>query len=84
MIASRELYLSVIDNGGIGKQSYEINEDITVLMNNDCVIRGIIEQIDEKYLIIFDKNKEYLILKYKDIKKIANTDWLSGEDIRDS
>ncbi|NCI19829.1 hypothetical protein EJM73_09335 [Clostridium botulinum] len=86
MIASRELYLKVVNNGGTGNESYRINEDVTILMNNDCVLRGIIEEIYEKFftISIISNKKEFIALKYEDIKKIANTEWLAGEDIRDN
>lgn len=83
MIANRELHLKVIDNGGCGSQYYTINENITVLMNNNNIIIGTIQQIEDEYLSICNNDKGLINLKYKDMNKIANTNWLGGEDIRD-
>ncbi|EKS4345030.1 hypothetical protein QB607_003033 [Clostridium botulinum] len=86
MLASKELYLKVMNNGGTGNEYYRLDEDITILMNNDCVLRGIIKQIYGNFftISIISNKKEFITLKYEDIKKIANTEWLAGENIRDN
>lgn len=82
MIANRELYIKVIDNGSCGANYYEIDENVTVLMKDNSIITGTIKQIEEEYVIILNNNKNLINIKYKDMHKIANTDWLGGEDIR--
>jgi len=86
MLASRQLYLKVMNNGGTGNENYRLDEDITILMNDGSILRGIIKQIYGNFFTIpnINNKKEYSTLKYEDIKKIANTEWLAGEDIRDN
>ncbi|MBE1305862.1 hypothetical protein G4W71_17805 [Clostridium botulinum] len=83
MIANRELYLKVINNGGTGNERYHLGEDVTILMNDDWVVSGVIKQIYETFLTLSSAN-QYITLEYENMIKIANTEWLAGEDIRDS
>ena len=83
MIAERELYLSVLNPGSSYSQSYRLGQNVTILMNNDKVIVGEIQQIEKDYIVVQDNDKEFKTVIYKDMVKIADTDWLCGDDIRE-
>lgn len=85
MIAERELYLSVLNPGHSYSQTYVLNQDVTILTNDNYVLQGIIVDIKEKSVVIEDgESKNKITIDYDYMVKIADTDWLSGDDIRES
>lgn len=83
MIIERVLQLSVINPGRTYSQIFDLYEDVTVLMNNDIVYAGKIEDIKKDELIIVSKDRSVYSLKFNNIKQIENTEWLAGTDIRE-
>ena len=45
MIVERELYLSVLNPGSSYLQTYRLNQDVTILTNDNYVLQGIIVDI---------------------------------------
>ena len=46
------------------------------------VFEGKITSIEKLHLSLMDKEEGLVIIKFENIKKVANTDWLCGSDIR--
>lgn len=83
MIVKRELSLKVIDNMfTMPTYYYYLNEDVTILTNDNEVFEGKITSIEKLHLSLMDKEEGLVIIKFENIKKVANTDWLCGSDIR--
>ena len=81
MLITRELSLKVSrDMWGI-QDYYWIDENVTILTKDNKVIEGEIISIDEESVTLTNDNGNTTIW-YKNIKNIADTDWLDGEDIR--
>lgn len=81
MLITRELSLKVSrDMWGI-QDYYWIDENVTILTKDNKVIEGEIISIDEESVTLTNDNSNTTIW-YKNIKNIADTDWLDGEDIR--
>ena len=80
MVANKEIYLEYYSVKG-NKHVANINDDITILLNDDSVTSGILKVIENEYLIIY--NNKYELYEYKDIKDMADSDWLDGEDIKE-
>ena len=84
MIVERELYLSVLNPGSSYLQTYRLNQDVTILTNDNYVLQGIIVDIKEKSVVIeCGEDKNQITIDYDYIAKIADTDWLCGDDIRE-
>lgn len=82
MLVSRELSLKV-SRDMFGRQEYYwIDEDVTILTKDNRVIEGKIISINEESVTLTNDNGNSTIW-YEDIKNIADTDWLAGEDIRE-
>lgn len=65
---------------------YRIDENVTVLLNDDKVLEGKIKYINKWSLalnLIDNDNSSMVMIRYDNIKDIANTNWLAGTDIRD-
>lgn len=83
MIVSKQLRLRVVKGMFCSPDFYEINEDVTILTINDDVVAGKIYSIDDESLTLVNEMDEGQIVAYKDIKDIADTEWLGGSDIRE-
>lgn len=83
MIISRELSLKVNKGMWGSIEHYSINEDVTILTNDYEVFQGEITSIEKLHLSLNDKEEGLVIIKFEDIKNIANTDWLGDSDIRE-
>ncbi|MEG2786433.1 MAG: hypothetical protein RR942_01340 [Romboutsia sp.] len=82
MIIERELYLKVDKDLWGSSTRFWIDEDITILTKDDSVIDGILKEINVDNIIISKDNINFQIY-FKNIEKIADTDWLGGCDIRE-
>lgn len=83
MVLSRDLSLKVIQGICCNISHYYIGEDITILNKSNEVIEGTLRDINVDNIII-ENNSNDTIIYFKDVEKIADTDWLAGEDIRDN
>lgn len=83
MYIERDLSLKVYKGLFGNTNHYYLDEEVTILTTNDIVLEGKITSIQEKGLIIENKEGNNIILLYVDIKDIANSDWLGGADIRE-
>lgn len=83
MIVSRELSLRVIKHMFTTPSYYYINEDVTILTSDNEVFQGEITSIEKLHLSLNDKEEGLVIIKFENIKNIANTDWLGDSDIRE-
>lgn len=71
MVANKEIYLEYYSLNG-NKHVANINDDITILLNDYSVTSGILKVIENEYLIIH--NNKYELYEYKDIKDMADSD----------
>lgn len=83
MYIERDLSLKVSKSPFGTSNRYYLDEEVTILTNNDIVLEGKISSIQDKGLILESEEGNNIILLYVDIKDIANTDWLGGVDIRE-
>lgn len=82
MLISRELSLKVSRDIFGRREYYWIGGEITILTKDNKVIEGKIISIDEESVTLTNDNGNPTIW-YEDIKNMADTDWLAGEDIRE-
>ena len=70
MIVKRELSLKVIDNMfTMPTYYYYLNEDVTILTNDNEVFEGKITSIEKLHLSLMDKEEGLVIIKFENIKK---------------
>ena len=69
MIVKRELSLKVIDNMFTMHTYYYLNEDVTILTNDNEVFEGKITSIEKLHLSLMDKEEGLVIIKFENIKK---------------
>lgn len=69
MIVKRELSLKVIDNMFTMPTYYYLNEDVTILTNDNEVFEGKITSIEKLHLSLMDKEEGLVIIKFENIKK---------------
>lgn len=81
MVVYRELSLKVIKGMFGTPKTYEMDEDVTVLMKDSRIFAGKIVAIEQETFTLSNELGELNIIQYNDMKNIANTDWLGGESI---
>ena len=83
MIISRQLNLKISRDMFGNTEYYEICDEVTVLCKNNSVYIGEIIDIGRTHLYIRGDDNKTITINYSDIKNIADTNWLAGEDIRE-
>lgn len=84
MYIERDLSLKVSKTPAGNTSYYFLNQHVTILTKDDVVLKGKILSLLSKGLALEDDEKGVISIKYEDIKDMADTDWLCGEDIRES
>lgn len=82
MVINRDLSLKVMEGVYCSVKHFYIGEDITVLSKQNEVFQGVLKDINLDNIVIIFKNNDTIIY-FNDIEKIANTNWLGDEDIRE-
>lgn len=82
LLINRELSLKVNRDIWSANEYFWIGEDITILTKCNEVLTGLLKDINVDNIIIECHNKDTIIY-FKDIKNIADTEWLCDTDIRE-
>lgn len=83
MYIQRDLSLKVSKSLFGTTSHYYLNQHITILTNDDTVLKGTILSILSDSLEIKEDSIGSVSVLYENIKDIADTDWLCDDDIRD-